>query len=169
MHLSVALGEINTYGGVGTENNHINKYTQYSQGTAYDWSDDNHTGEMAYYTSETSGYVNGLWINDEFVNTYENSDIKYVVDDWAEAKFTKDDLKIVNGYKVRLVTSEEYEGDLTNWLSNSANSYGYWTMSPGVSSSGVWAISNHIAEIVVYNIYGAVRPVINVYKSAIHN
>ena len=47
--------EVNLYGGVGTDDNHVNKYTYDSVGTAYNRQGN---GGIAYYTSQTCGYIN---------------------------------------------------------------------------------------------------------------
>lgn len=134
----LTIDEVSKYG-VG----HVNRYTLSSQGTAYD---NNGYGGMVYYSSKNCGYVDGSYKTDECINSYDSSDIKYVVDDWAINKCDVDDLKTDNlGYKVRLLTYEDlftnlgYEQENWNvsgwsadpektpsWVGN----YNYWTMSP---------------------------------------
>ncbi len=184
----LTVDEVNLYGGVGTENNHVNRYTYDNVGTAYDWEDTNHTGGMKYYTSETCGYANGYWVYSGCTTDYNSSEVKYVVDAWAADKFTNE-LKEVDGYSARLVQKEELriqfypscsstanscnkESTTPSWLYNS--NYYYWTMSPYDSLTRVWVLfpeGNLENFYVNYNSYDyyAVRPVINVKKSAIQD
>ena len=120
-------------------------------------------------------------------STYTTSNVKSVVNAWAQAKFT-DELKTVDGYSARLLKYEEfpnlgyenkfsctggcyYSGSLANvpsWVYN--NNYWYWTMSPNNDSSfDVWNVGSggNLYNSDVRDNYGAVRPVINVYKSKI--
>ena len=175
--------EVNTYGGVGTANNHVNKYatndttSDYYQ-TAFDF---NGYGAMAYYTSETCGYDVG---NTGCTNSYNASDIKYVVDEWSEDK-------VPSGLsEARLITKEEYEA-ITNietiptptapnitytpmydWQYN--NKYWYWTMSSYNDSIRNLVVnqSGGLENGDVYYNYGAVdsnfgvvRPVVELYKN----
>ncbi len=183
----LTANEINTYGGVGTDNNHVNMHSvsdtsasYYHQ--AYDWGDPNHSGGMAYYSSPTCGYNGSRWINSGCTTYYNSSEVKYVVDAWAADKFT-DELKIVDGYSARLAQKEELrtqfypncsstasycdpESTTPSWLYKS--NYWYWTMSPYSSSSRVWNVDgkgNLYNYTVIFGNGGTVRPVINVYKS----
>ena len=156
----LTVEEVNRYGGVGTANNHVNKYTEFSTGTAVNW---NGYGGMVYYSSETCGYVNGSLIIDGCTSSYESSDVKVVIDSWASDKFKNDEL-----IDSHLLTSNE-------WLSIRNYRWRYieyvdsWTM--------LQYNANHVYVVTgIGNIdwsYGpitgidSVRPVINVYKSAI--
>ena len=92
--------EVNTYGGVGTANNHVNKYScrptdTYCYQKAYDY---NSAGYLAFYSTETCGYdSNNNWVTTGCNNNYADSDIKYVVDAWALDKTTSSDLKEIDG------------------------------------------------------------------------
>ena len=125
-------------------------------------------------------------------SVYATSNIKSVIDEWARAKFTNGQLKIVDGYGARLMTKNEYDTmpsenierdccggcgqciinvtrPIYNWVYNS--NYGYWTMTPYENSNEkVWKI---VDDGSLFNDFtyqpGAVHPVINVYKSAIQN
>ena len=157
----------------------------------YTYSDTNQTGGMAYYTSETCGWKNGSWVYDGCTTAYASSEVKYAVDSWASSKFI-DQLKTVDGYSARLLKHDEYlanceevevettSGPVTRnnpkytWIYN--NNYWYWTMTPlqdgdQPSSSRVYTVetSGELADTGVCNSLGAVRPVINVYKSAIQS
>ena len=133
----------------------------------YTYSDANSTGGIAYHASSTA---------------YGTSDVKSVVDTWANNKFT-DELKEVDGYSARLIqfselmpglgyvkNGENYpvNGNVPSWVWNS--NYWYWTMTPWQdgdqpSSLDVWNVCGD--GTFDYNDEGAVRPVINVYKSKI--
>lgn len=142
----LTVDEVNLYGGVGTESNHVNKNTSSSVGTAYN---SNGYGGLAYYSSPTCGYVNGSYVHtgcaSENTSNYDSSDIKYVVDNWVNSVFEANDLKVVNGYKARLPQKEELrskfypscsktafkcsrESVTPLWISESNKKYFYWTM-----------------------------------------
>ena len=101
-------------------------------------------------------------------STYATSAVKSVVDSWATSKFT-DQLKTVDGYSARLITKTEYEAiSAYSWRYNS--SYLYWTMSPYFDTAvTMWNVysDGRLSYYTVYADEGAVRPVINVYKSKI--
>ena len=176
----LTVDEVNTYG-VG----HINRYTYSPVGTAYDR---NGYGGMAYYTSETCGYVNGSYVDTGCTTDYEQSEVKYAVDAWAADKLNESDLKEDSiGYKTRLLTFEDLTNNLgytreegasymnlntentPSWVYNSQ--YYYWTMSQyDDSASFVWGVTSDGS---VYGDYGVsssgsvVRPVITLLKSSI--
>ncbi len=63
-------------------------------------------GGMQYYSSETCGdtgipaYNGSTWVHTGCTNDYSKSEIKYVVDEWANAN-------ILNGlFEARLITSD---------------------------------------------------------------
>ena len=140
---------------------------------------------MAYYSSETCGYVNGSTVDTGCKNDYASSEIKYVVDAWKAAKAPA-------ATEVRLISKDEIEterkeydpcggcgavatGDIAkyNWMYN--NNYWYWTNTPYTdSSSKVWGV-NVYGELgsssVNYSSFndGVVRPVITISKSVISN
>lgn len=175
----LTVTEINNYGA-----GHINRYTNHSQNTTYEYNDSNNTGGLAYYSSSTCGTVNGSWISTGCTTSYASSEVKYVVDAWAADKFTNGELKTVDGYRSRLITFDELIDDLGYGYSNTAtkviltnqnvpswvNNYLYWTMSQ-CEDSGVnmWVIddASSLNGNNVYRFSGAVRPVINIYKSKI--
>ena len=173
------------------ENNYgqgyINRYTYDSVGQVCNY---NGYGGLAYYSSPTCGYAtpggsySDSGCSSEGATNYDSSDIKHVIDDWATSKFTNGELKTVDGYGARLVTKEELhpigwpscssstycpkETNAPSWLYNSK--YWYWTMSRwNNSASNVWFVSNDgfLDYGSVNNNYGAVRPVLNIYKSKI--
>ena len=186
----LTVDEINTYG-----TGHINRYTYDNVGTAYEYNDTNHTGGMAYYSSEGCGYAtpedSGSWNESGCTTSYASSEVKYVVDAWVNAKFTNGELKTVDGYGARLIKISELIDNfdfvidsvgtsynikpgstIPQWILLYSSSRWYWTMSPyNDSYARVWAVYSHgsISNISVNANSGAVRPVINVYKSAIQN
>ena len=173
----LTTSEVTTYG-VG----HINRYTSSSQGVAYNR---NGYGGMTYYSSDTckSGTETGC------TSDYDESDIKFAVDAWANDKLTQSDLVADKlGYKARLLTYEElttslgYEPaakDVTSMNLNSENTpswvynsnYAYWTMSPYQDEARrVWVISDAglvSAGGVWHGYYNVVRPVVTFSKSAL--
>ena len=183
----LTVDEVNTYG-VG----HVNRYTSSSVGTAYN---NNGYGGMAYYTSETCGYPNGSSgssVTTGCTTDYAQSEVKYVVDAWAADKFQASDLKDdETGYSARLITYDElitklgyedkfactggcyYTGSLDNvpsWVYNS--NYNYLTMTANNdSASHVWLVNDdgglyHHSN-VYGNLFGSVRPVVTLLKSAL--
>ncbi len=93
--------EVNQYG-----TGHINKYTFGSVGTAYDG---NGYGGVAYYSSETCGYVNGSRVGSGCTCDYASSDIKYIVDAWASNQLHSSDLiEDETGNKARLLKYDEF-------------------------------------------------------------
>ena len=170
----LSVAEVNQYG-IG----HVNRYTSNSVGTA---SDQNGYGGMAYYSSATCGNVNGINIISGCITDYTKSDIKYVVDEWANEN-------IKNGLQeARLIQYNEFENlgyvegqtspsdigwakseNTPSWVYNS--NYWYWTMSPCDNSSvSVYSV---FYEGQVGNFGGVfyhtmvVRPVITISKTAL--
>ena len=116
------------------------------------------------------------------VNNYDSSNVKIVVDNWAIDKFSNTRLKIVDGYDARLITVDELvdlgfirsgnmypiNDNVPEWTYG----YKYWTMTPSDIGSnsmrviqyyGNWRIDYYSVSWTNFR----VRPVINVYKSAI--
>lgn len=166
------VAEVNEYGA-----GHVNRYTYDPVGTAYN---SNGYGGMAYYSSETCGYVNGSVVDTGCKNDYASSEIKHVVDAWKAAKAPA-------ASEARLISKDEIEterkeydpcggcgavatGDSAkyNWMYN--NNYWYWTNTPDTdTSSTVWGVDNNgvLGANLVNNSGGVVRPVITISKSII--
>ena len=144
---------------------------------------------MAYYTSETCGYINDNWVFSDCKSDYASSDIKYVVDNWLKDKFDSNDLIIDGtGYSGRLLTIEELRNNLgygdsndrtantPSWLYNLGYYGDYWTMSSGiwvVSSSGGWLHTAPVHGYLFSSSGGAfpfkgVRPVVNIKKESLN-
>ena len=168
----LSVQEVNEYGA-----GHVNRYTNGSVGTAYDR---NGYGGMAYYTSETCGYVNNTWVYDGCKTDYAQSEVKYVVDAWKTANapaatearlITVDELKDNLGYElidngsVQLWSPTD---STPSWVYNS--NYWYWTMSRyNDSASYVWNVGSD-GSLYYYNVtYNdrVVRPVITISKSVL--
>ena len=168
----LTVAEVNQYG-----EGHINRYTDSSVGTAYN---SNGYGGMAYYTSETCGYVNSNYIDSLCTTDYEQSEVKYVVDAWKTAQapqaiearlITYDDLTDNLGYeKKNEGTIHPSSGGTTPaWVYNS--NYSYWTESQyNDSASSVWYVDFE-GRIIDYRGYFSigmvVRPVITLSKTNI--
>lgn len=103
--------ELNTYGGVGTINNHVNVYLPNNEVKKYNYQIAYNLGGyggMVYYTSSSCGYYPYSWVYNSCTTDYSRSEIKYVIDAWVDDKFL--DFELIeddNGYKARLITIEE--------------------------------------------------------------
>ena len=179
----LTVDEVNKYG-----KDHVNRYTDESVGTAYD---QNGYGGMAYYSSETCGYVNGSYVSAGCTTDYTQSEVKYVVDAWGKDKFKSSDLNVdETGYSVRLITYDELINNLgynnatwsvshwrvnpeytPSWVYNS--NYGYWTTNTNDDSTSIaWTISGNGNLGLSYTVSdnrnaGSVRPVVTLLKSAL--
>ena len=170
--------EVNLYGGVGTEDNHVNRYITHYPGTQSDGAlDKNGYGDMAYYNTQDCSYVRTNCTND-----YANSNIKFVIDNWSKNSIIKEKLK-----QARLITKDEYESNCEEvyyiddsgdekarlepqyeWLYN--NQYEYWTMSVSNDSNdtvlGISSSGNFFDAVEVYKTdRNVVRPVVELYKN----
>ena len=160
-------------------------------GTEYD--------RMSYYWSDTChykgyyGYTDTITSGCEGHNDYEGSKVKEYLEGTYITTLGADNLKEVDGYKVRLITTEELNANLgwvnlnttaktdnenanvplwvyQNFGENQNGVYGYWTMTPHPDySSGVCYVDRvgvvyHLS--IDYN-NNSVRPVINLLKSSI--
>ena len=175
----LTVDEVNTYG-VG----HVNRYTYQSVGTAKDVEG---YGGMAYYASETCKDNGSSSVYEGCTTDYDESEVKYVVDAWANDKINTSDLKEDNlGYKTRLITFEDLTNNLgypkeygvtyigldkentPSWVYD--NSYSYWTMSAYEDSTNVMWIVYYNSGVSTGSVYGngsVVRPVITLLKSSI--
>ena len=97
----LTVEEVNTYGGVGTADNHVNKYP-YPADIGNTAIDINGYGAVEYYSSETCSCINGS-VNNNCTADYASSDVKYIVDAWADDNFDGNVLK-----SKRLITKDEY-------------------------------------------------------------
>ena len=182
----LTVDEVNLYGGVGTDNNHVNMNVSSNKSyyqTAYN---QNGYGGMQYYSSADCYSAGNHWKYDGCLNDYSHSEVKYVVDAWA-----KDKLK--SGLKsARLLTFDEltdYLGynhaswDVSNWLMNPEytpdwvyGNYRYWLGTANADDNKkVWSVYEEgiIGGNYVYGrdfyipLYYVVRPVITILKTAL--
>ena len=179
----LSVEEVNTYGGVGTENNHVNMNVPSSESyyqTAYD---SNGYGGMQYYSSSNCA-INGS--TSGCITNYNSSEVKYVVDAWknanaplaTEARLLAYD-EIQDNFELKheeikpcgdgcgvIINRDSFNEE---WMYN--NNYGYWV----ISDSLIYLIYSNGA-INSYNIvddYHAqklgmsyvIRPVITISKS----
>ena len=179
----LTVDEVNLYGGVGTSNNHVNRYFYASKDTAYNM---NGYGGMQYYSSSNCGETGSGWVDDGCTADYAESEIKYVVDAWANDKvgsyeearlITINDLIDNLGYEyVEENSITEYrKTELTPAWAYGSN-YSYWTSSQNPNKqSYVWDVvfNGNIGKISVNGNYDsgsiaiAVRPVITISKSTL--
>ena len=163
--------EVDLYGGVGTENNHVNRYTSYSIGSV------NQAGGMSYYSTETCGYINGSSYYSGCTTDYNKSDIKYVVDAWAIDTISQSYL-----VDARLLKIEDFRNNLgyadSNYINENVPSWVnigkyYWTMSQfGNNRMQVWCMfpdngGTLCNGTIAGNEYIVVRPVLELRKSAL--
>ena len=175
----LTVAEVNQYGA-----GHINKYTSESVGTAYDYNSDGTVGGMAYYTSETCGYVNNNWVESGCTTEYAQSEVKYAVDAWKTAQapnatdarlITLDDLRDNLGMELNKTNPTSYQitvtEDTPTWVMG--ENYYYWTMTTNTDKTAdVWYVYDrshaYVDSYPVQNYYrGAVRPVITLSKANI--
>ena len=181
---TLTVEEVNTYGGAGTSNNHVNMYVEPNVSYYQQAYDNNGYGGMQYYSSETCKVIYYNFTVSGCTIEYEQSEIKYVVDAWKAAMAPA-------AREARLVTFDEVSslgytwgktcptcGDgwiktenVPSWIYN--NDYSYWTMSAfGDSTDDVYRINkegrlDYDTETGVYNANIGVRPVIVLSKSAL--
>ena len=174
----LTVDEVNLYGA-----GHVNRYTSGSVGTAYN-TDEKGYGGMAYYTSETCGYLNNVWIYDGCTTDYSSSEVKYVVDTWknenaksaVEARLITLDEVTNLGYEWGKSCEHCYEGwvkkdTVPSWLYS--YNYSYWMSTPVENSSTlVWYVSHYMGTLNKNELDGnsiGVRPVIVLDKSVLPN
>ena len=170
----LTVDEVNEYGTDSNGINHVNqRHKDQTPGIADNW---NGYGSLQYYSSKTCGYVGNEWIYTNCLNSYDDSEIKYVIDRWASEKLNQADLKVINTYAARLISHEELINNLgctwsscntettPKWVYNN----NYFTMS-GYSNDSIWMVSydGDMGTNAVSFSTDTVRPVINLKKSAI--
>ena len=178
----LSVEEVNTYGGVGTANNHVNMYNANSSNSYYRTAyNDNGYGGMAYYSSANCGY--GQNSNQRIsgcTTDYGESEVKYVVDAWKTAKApaaTEARLITINevvslGYDNTCIEEGwcEPSANVPSWLYNLGYYGDCWTMSQyNDLASAVWSVDND-GILLNGGVYGSdvvVRPVITLSKTNI--
>ena len=183
---SLSVDEVNTYGGVGTGNNHVNVYVyDETEGDYYKRAfNSNGYGSMAYHSTLGCGRnFDNEYIGDDCSNNYNTSDVKYVVDEWAKNEIEKKYLK-----EARLMNSEEIENIPTetkqvctgscferevikyDWVYNNSGLFGYYTMSPYMDSeTDLMIVNGYVFTSITPGHYSyyiqTVRPVVELYKN----
>ena len=193
----LTVDEVNTYGGAGTENNYINRGMPNTNGTAVrlripggGYSD---YGGVTYYSSDTchADEDDNDITPTGCIADYNESDIKHIVDAWAEDKIEEKYLKEARLIKVDEVEMQSVQRDgcghgcwytstgiKHNWVYS--NQYEYWTMSLADSTTTPIYVVADCDDFLkkgtsfsdnngfgYYNYYAAVRPVIVLSKSAL--
>ena len=178
----LTVEEVNLYGGVGTDNNHVNMYVASSNDSYYHQAyNSSGYGGMAYYSSVNCGFgQDSNYTHSGCTANYADSEVKYVVDAWKTVQAPQ-------ATEARLITYAELT-DLGEILQNETPSgtydyiqlqydwaynenYWYWTMTQYQDpASIVWYVENNgiLRNYGRVNGYsGSVRPVITISKSAI--
>ena len=182
----LTVDEVNLYGGVGTENNHVNMYVPSGDSFYRRARDVNGYGGAVFYSSDTCGSTVGGYVYDGCNVGYDNSDIKYIVDEWASDKFSSEFL-----INARLITIdeinnnfvfEEYEyetccpwktvkGQRISDIFMRDSNYSYWTMSQKEGQISYWSIGqngNTYTAGITDGSGNVIRPVVELYKSALN-
>lgn len=143
--------------------------------------------EISFYESDKCYFKDNL-LNDtsDCKNNYDTSNIKNIVENWANNELDSKDLVSVNGYKVRLLTIDEIIDNFNfDTITNSSNAVSYiptnetpnfikerpyyissWTMSSNEDGTEVFVFSNSINTSKVYS-KKSIEPVINFKKTAL--
>jgi len=153
---------------------------KYIEGIDVQITNQNGYGGVAYYVSETCGFLNGHPKFDGCTTNYNTSIIKMVVDAWANEKVTSglqdarllsiEDLLTNLGYDENKTSTGEGLEVMENvpiWLYNP--DYYYWTMSSFHDSSMiVWSVRRD-GSLGGENLYNnsVLRPVITISKTAL--
>ncbi len=159
--IPLTANEVNLYGIDSNGINHIN-----NSGTT------STSGRVAYDFNDNCDLNKGL----SGCNKYDNAQIKYVVDSWAESTFNNQELKELDGYFARLLKLTEANNNLLCNKSNCKDSPYNWAR-----SYTSWTFYDQMSDVYAYFVHGGthhgysykcqdcyyVRPVINVYKSAL--
>lgn len=169
----LTVKEIDTYG-IGEDGiKHVNQFTADLVGKAYDIVGDGSVGGVAWYTSATcrTGSESGC------KSEYNESEIKYIIDNWSNSKLDMNELKEVDGYKIKLINNSEYANiNNTAYIWRYNTNYNYWGMDThhtskyAVSKGGTYHYQYDAQLFSTYRYNDvAIRPVINFYKYAIKN
>ena len=154
-------------------------YNSTSDTMEYTWTDNCHNNNHGYSSSSYSC---------DNTNGYATSKVKEMLETRYLPTIGADNLKEVDGYKIRLITVDELTSNLgctssscssspyASWVhqnfgDQSKNVYAYWTMTPHPDySSRVWCVDSYgqVYDLNVFNYDGrGVRPVINLLKANI--
>ena len=181
-----------TYNELGSDYATI-AYGEQQDRMGFYWSDTCHDRDR-YCIYGQDGYLQSDYSDCEHHNDYSGSKIREFLENTYIYVLGATNLKEVDGYKIRLITWEELLGNLgfsmavtsanagvypianenvPNWVyeNHASNLYAtYWTMSaPPNNSESVRTVMGHYGHLETDPVYNshAVRPVINLLKSAI--
>ena len=146
------------------------------------------SNNVAFYYSNTChlanayGYTERVTTGCSSYNEYQRSTIKIFLEDVYIDTLDETNLKEINGYKIRLIKLEELQNNLgwdttkiagaggaPNWMYGHGH---FWTMTKSYGDLRIYSVLDYKDTAVVDNsgindYYAGVRPVINLYKSAI--
>ena len=178
----LTVAEVNLYGGVETENNHVNMYVDSNESYYQKARDISGSGGMQYYSS-SSCYSYDEY-NDDYSGCkidYDSSEVKYVVDAWKvsqapaanEARLiTFNELTENLHLEIQQVNPSNQGYKYTDQTPSWVYSYSYWTMTPYEDSVRIYSISSNglliDSSVAYYNdTNNVVRPVIVISKSVL--
>ena len=129
---------------------------------------DNILGYMRYYETDECNDLANQWC---YVS-YNNSDVKKVVENWAKNELNEEDLVEVNGYKVRIIRFGDEIDSYNNKVEYNMTDYYYFVFYDGDGSFSVTdncaGFGNYILNAYSLNYSkSVVRPVINLKKSVL--
>ena len=153
----LTVQEVSDYG-----EGHINNYTNSSIGTVYNY---NGYGGIVFYSSATCGYVNESRNSTGCNIYYDESDVKYIVDNWTNDKIGFDKLETdTYGYKARLIKEDEY-----SQFGKYDDQYYYWAIPTTEGGSYAFYARQYYSSLnniqASYSSFYAVRPVITINKN----
>ena len=176
----LTTAQVNQYGGVETENNHVNyyvatSYSEYYVRAAYDVGG---YGGMAYYSGkECNCHGFGSLNSYACTNVYADSEIKYVLDSWAQANvpsglqevrlITTDELSNLGGVIPENATDTPAEStELPSWLYS--NDYSYWAIGLNESNKSIIVTTEGLLSYSdIRTWFAVVRPVVVLSKSVL--
>ena len=125
---ALTVKELQKYGKDENGNLFIDKYIDKSD-------DEEFNNYIRFYTSETCAikcneYVGTECHSPEYItsgctNNYDQSDIKKILENWKNDNFYDEELKIIDGYSVKLLTYDEIINDLHYELTFHESTGGY--------------------------------------------
>ena len=156
------------------DNGEVADYRVYKQGDKITlnnedyWVIENSGAEQDYVVALKDDYISSSIIYGS-TSDYSTSDAKTVVDTWVTNTFHNNELKEVNGYVARLITRSEYQSLPSSYSWKSPN-YLWWTMTSCTSRTLFFVDNDGVTLEGTASVRSlVVRPVINVYKSALEN
>ena len=139
-------------------------------------------------TSNNVGNTVYMNYNSQLTASYENSDVRKIIESWLDKTFDDEDLATVNGFRARLISTDELfeklffeyinqpvgsngynELNKTDNTPNWAYSYSYWTETPREDDDKYIFVMTNYGIAIEKNItsLSAVRPIVYLKKSAI--